>query len=359
MAGGLREFRMAWLASRSGIRTAIVAIVLAGCQGGVTTSASPVPSPIQSATASQPPATPTFAPTPSPKPDASAVVCPSDLPATLASIAELAEHACYGTTALTIEGWLAEAPIWLDHNESVPSWTIPFAQLYPSRPTVREWTYDFLMAGSRFGLEVVAAPQSGLDLSGIGRWVTLRGHFNDPEVLACTLTLVEEYPDQWAGPDCDRLFLVTSIEPLERPQPACPTASPISLATFLAADASCYIGREVRISAWEDVGEGFGGQAPVFPVSTGPKLLHADAQLVSHRWESDLDQHPIFPRIIKGSGVRFDREDLRVIATGQLGHPVSEGCRPGDIEWTWAPPISWAQNQCRHLFVITDVQIRS
>lgn len=349
------------LARFGGLATAAVMIV-AGCQPGIPPSAAPsspaTPTATAAAVATATP-TPTVAasPTVAPEPTGSPVPCPSALPTTV-SVDALADPSCYGTTELTIDAWLAETPIWVDSNEPVPSWTIPTSGLFAESPTVASFAYDFLMANGGTGVSVVATPTSGIDLSGLGRWVTVRGHFNDPAVLACTTTLVDDYPDEYAKPDCSRLFLATSLEPLTHRQRVCPSTS-LTITAFMAADATCFIGREVHVTGWEDVGEGFGGAASVYPVDTGTVFTFADAQLISHRWESDLDKVYIFPWLLRGSGVRFDRSDTKVIVTGQLGHPASKDCRPHAIGWTWVPPLDWAQDQCRHLFVITGVQLRS
>ena len=334
---------------RSLVQVALASAFLAGCQ------ADPPGSPVPSASPSPPAASVAPVATPSPNPSTSS--CPTNLPTALASVKDLADRSCYGTTVLTIQGWLAEQQVSLDHGEATPAWVMPISGLFADRPTVREWILDTLLSGPLADLDVVTPPETGIDLSGLGGWVTLRGHFNDPAALACTPTTVDSYPDEFAGPDCDRLFVVTGLETLERPKPSCPVESPLALATFLAADAGCFIGREVKITGWEDVGEGFGGATFAYPITLDPSMQHADAQLVSARWESDLDQNPVFPVLIEGSGVHFGRSDQQVIVTGRLGHPAAIGCRPGPVpSWSWAPPVSWAQHRCMRLFVIDAVQ---
>jgi len=354
------------VAGKTGIAAALVALLTIGCQGVIAPASMPstaTPAPLAttttrptSATATAEPSMATGTPTPTLF-DGSPVICPSSLPTELRSVEELADRSCYGTTELTIDGLLADGSIDTSHNEATPSWVMPSASLYATSPTVGEFVYDTLAVGRR-GLEVVAKPDAGIDLSGIGRWVTLRGHFNDPDALACVPTLQDSYPGEWAGPDCDRLFVVTDLQPNLHVGDECGRDS-LTVAEFLAADAACFIGREVHVVGWEDVGEGFGGAAAVYPFELDPSMRRARAQLVANRWESDLEHDPIFPMTIAGSGVRFDRSDLRVVVTGMLGHPVAQGCRPAVLEgWTWSPPRSWAQHQCQHLFVITAVHIR-
>ena len=339
--------------SRSFARTAVAAALLIGCQAGP--PASPAQTPASSSTpVATPP--PTSAPVPTVGPSGSAIACPTNLPLTLRSVDELADRMCYGTKEVAIDGWLSEHEISLDHGEATPDWVMPISALRVDRPTVGEFILDYLMAGPSCGLDVVTLPATEIDLSGLGRWVKVRGHFNDPAALACTPALVDTYPDEFAGPDCDRLFVVTALDPLERAAPSCPTESPMVIETFLAADATCFIGREVEISGWEDVGEGFGGASFAYPVSLGD-LRSTEAQLVANRWESDLSQTPIFPMVVAGSGVSFDADDRRVIVTGKLGHEASASCRPARGPWTWVPPDAWAQHRCMRLFVITRVQV--
>ena len=272
----------------------------------------------------------------------------------------MTDLACFGTTELALQGWLAEDGIGVDQGEKSPSWTMAWHSLFATVPTTGEFTFDFLLSDHAYGVRVVTPPERDIDDLGAGQWVTLRGHFNDPAASACSFVDPEAAADPNADAECGRLFVATAIEELDRPAPVCPTESPIDLPSFLAADLRCSFGLPVRITGWEDVGEGFGGVSTVYPLSLDPSMRLADAQLVSHRWESDLDHDPIFPWTIGGSGIRFDRSDTRVVVTGMLGHEVADGCRPGLYpSWTWKPPVTWAQNRCQHLFVITDVRVRS
>jgi hypothetical protein len=296
-------------------------------------------------------------------PSGTGIACPSDLPTDLASVAGLADPTCYGTTELAIDGWLSEIDLHVVDGEWTPSWTMALSGLFARTPTVEEWVFDFLISDHRPGpvISVVTPPASGIDLSGLGRWVTLRGQFNDPEASACEVLDWEAIPGDanQEPPDlpCERLFVARSLEPIAGPTPDCPTDSPLLHAAFMAADATCFIGREVQVSGWEDVGEGFGGTSTVMPISLG-ELRYADAQLVGNRWESDGGQMPIFPTTVAGSGVTFDRSDREVVVTGRFDHQAAESCRVDFTAWTWTPPDSWAVNRCSRLFVITDVQPR-
>ena len=336
----------------------LVMALLVGCQAGPAAS----PTPVAVATPTAPAAsTPTIAPVVTPGPNGSGVVCPSELPTDLASVAELPDPACYGTTELTIDGWLSEIDLYMDPGEWTPSWTMALSGLFAQSPTVGDWVFDFLMSDHRPGpvISVVTPPTTGIDLLGLGRWVTLRGHFNDPAASACEVLNWDPDP-QDANQDppdlpCEQLFVVTSLDAIAVPSPVCPSESPMTHAAFFAADATCFIGREVQVTGWEDVGEGFGGVSTVMPVTLGD-LRSADAQLVANPWQSDGPQNPIFPMTVRGSGVSFDRSDRQVVVTGTLGHAAAQACRIAPTSWTWTPPESWAVNRCMRLFVITGVE---
>jgi hypothetical protein len=339
--------------SRSGIGALALAGVLAACQQGTGPSpaASPTSAPI--ATASPRPSTSTPA---SPAP--SAVDCPTTLPTTVA-VADLADPTCYGTTELAIEGWLADTSFDISAGERTPGWTNAFSGLYPTSPSTDDFIVDFLLHSGEPGVWVVAPPASNVELSELGRWVSARGHFNDPDAMACAVAPGTKYPEDLpSNLHCERLFVVTELVDLDHPAPSCPTESPLSISTFLAADVTCSWKRTVEIIGWEDVGEGFGGIAPIYPISTGSLEL-AHAQLVANRWESNLDQHSIFPWIAAGSGIAFDRNDREVVVTAVLGGPAAVTCKPAYDAWTWAPPAEWAQHRCWHLLVITEVRDRS
>jgi hypothetical protein len=337
------------------IASALGAVVLAGCQANRTNTTQP-------ASATAPTAVPTSVPpstaASAPLPTASGVVCPNPLPTLPASPDGGADPACYGTTELAVDGWLAEDQIGVDQGEKSPAWTIAWSSLYATSPSVGEYVFDFLLADHRHGIRVVTPPESGIDLSGAGRWVSLRGHFNDPAASACTFVDPELAADPNSPPECEDLFVVTSLAEMPKAVPACPAASPLTLPAFFGADAQCFVGRDVQLTGWEDVGEGFGGASTAYPIILDPSMRFEDAQLVSHRWESDQDHDAIFPWTIRGGGVRFDRSDIRVVVTGRLGHDAAEGCLPGDAGWTWVPPDSWAQHRCQHIFVITGVRDR-
>jgi hypothetical protein len=291
-------------------------------------------------------------PTPSATPD---VGCPSDLPDTIASVEDLADPSCYGTAELTIDGWLAESGVWTDPSETRPGWTNPWTKLYARTPTAREFLIDFLQADQvPGGIDVVTPPRTGIDLAGNGRWVTLRGHFNDEVASAC-----ETVRRSGSKRECAALFVVTDLENRPSDSPVCPAQSPLDIEAFLAADARCFRGHEVRLRGWEDVGEGFGGTGPIWRVDESASLRLAQAQLASVRFE-DLEMEPyLFVWTEKGSGVLFDATDRRVVVTARLGHPAARACRPEKYEgWGWTPPITWAQHYCERMLVITDVRLR-
>jgi hypothetical protein len=342
------------MALRSPIRVVMAAVFIAACTVAPTATGSPDPASVApSAPAVTAPAAPSVTPTESPEPSAG-IVCPSDLPTSLASVEELADASCYGTTELTIDGWLAETGLWTDPGETDPAWTNPFARLFADSPTAGEWLVDFMMTDPRgqLGIEVVSRPKADIDLTGNGRFVTLRGHFNDDVASAC----VNVQPGS-SDRDCSRLFVVTSLEThFPFGSPVCPPGSPITVEQFLAADVRCFIGKDVRIRGWEDVGEGFGGTGPIFYPTLPEALRLADAQLASGRFEDDPAPF-FFVWTIAGSGIQFDREDQKVIVTGRLGHPAAQDCRAVE-DWAWSPPESWAPNFCGRIFVVTAVEDR-
>ena len=342
------------MALRSAVGMALVAVLLFGCGAGPGATASLPVEPSPSAPAgspSAPPPAPTDVPTATPAPSSTAV-CASDLETNIASVQELADPSCYGDTELTIDGWLAESGVWSVPGATDPEWTNPWTKLYGRPPTTDEFIIDFLHADQvPGGVDVVTQPTTGIDLSGNGRWVRLRGHFNDAEASACT-TVVKNGTDR----DCPALFVVTGLENLPPDSPACPAESPMTLETFLAADARCFRGHDVQIRGWEDIGEGFGGTGPIWRVDEEPGLRMAKAQLASNRFQSG-DLRYIFVWTVAGSGFRFDHEDRQIVATVRLGHPASKDCRPAEQEgWTWSPPVTWAQHYCERMPVITGIR---
>jgi hypothetical protein len=362
--GGLKEglvIRQRFVSMLIGVTAAAL---LAACAAGPGATWTPLPvgpssSPRPAPSASEP----TSEQSPVPSPDGSGVACASDLPTTLASVDDLADPSCYGATDLTIDGWLAEADIWLERGVTDPAWTMPISTLFPRSLTIDEWVFDYDLVeqitddlGKR--VSVVAPPEASLDLSGTGRWARLVGHFNDPVASACTQLITSDEPDAQYDGDCERLFVVSSLEAVEPPAPTCPTASPITLDAFLAADHRCYAEGDVSISGWEDVGEGFGGVVANYQVEIDPAFELAGAQLVAARWEEDVDHMPIFPWTIAGSEVTFDRTDREVAVTGHFADAAASGCRPSapGEDWPWSPPDSWAQHRCERLFVITEVR---
>lgn len=339
------------MARRSAITIAMAVALIASCTGSTPTE-SPV-RPTSAPSAAAPTTTPTLAPTDAPQPSEGAV-CPSDLPTTLASVEELADPSCYGTTELTITGWLAESGVWTDPSETEPGWTNPWAKLYASNPTAGQFIVDFMQADQvPGGISVVTPPRTGIDLSGNGRLVKLQGHFNDAEASAC-----QKVRKDGSDRDCAGLFVVSSLEGRPSDSPVCPGDSPITVETFLATDARCFVGHDVRIRAWEDVGEGFGGTGPIWRVDESASLRMAHAQLAAQRFEHLVNEPYLFVWIAKGSGVRFDASDRRVVVTARLGHPGAQDCRPASYDgWGWAPPVSWARHYCARMLVITDVRV--
>lgn len=340
------------MARRSAACVALAIAVVAGCAGPSQTTEPSIVAPSTPSTTPAPTLEPTADPVETPAPS-TAVGCPSDLPTSLASVEELADPHCYGSTELTIEGWLAESGVWTEPGETEPGWTNPFVELYAQSPRTGAFVIDFLQADANpGGVAVVTQPRTGIDLSGNGRAVTLRGHFNDPEASACTKVRKDS-----SDPDCAGLFVVTGLEGRPSDSPVCPSDSPIDLDTFLSSDARCFRGHEVQIRGWEDVGEGFGGTGPIWRVDESSSMRMAEAQLATDRFE-DYDVQPyLFVWIAKGSGIRFEASDRRVVVTAQLGHPAAKDCVPEAYEgWSWTPPITWAQHYCERMLVITDVR---
>jgi hypothetical protein len=338
------------MALRSAITVAMAAAIIAGCARPTATGSIAPATLAPSATA----VPPTEAPTEAPEPTAG-VVCPTDLSTNLASVEELADPSCYGTTELTLDGWLAESGVWTDPGETDPGWTNPWVELYANSPTAGQFMIDYLQADQvPGGISVVTPPRTGIDLSGNGRPVTLRGHFNDAEASAC-----QKVRKRSSDRDCAALFVVSSLEAHPHDSPVCPAAdSPITVETFLGADARCFRGHEFKIRGWEDVGEGFGGAGPIWRVDYSASLRMADAQLTAQRFEDLVDEPYLFVWTPNDAGVRFDASDRRVVVTAQLGHPGAQDCRPESYDgWGWTPPITWAQHYCERMLVITDVRV--
>jgi len=311
--------------------------------------------------AGTPAATDDLIPTDAPPPTPAPVICPPGLPTSIASVADLADPSCYGSVELTVDAWLAEDSFGVDEGLQDPTWTMPLHRMYARPPAVADFTLDFMFAteGTYWGPTVVTPPASGVDLSGLGRWVRLRGHFNDARATACQSS---EGPDVTSDQlQCNRDFVVSALESLPGNGPACPTASPVSVRIFLATDARCFLGRDVQIAALEDQSEVIGGQAPLYTFSHTAFRV-APSQLVSASIEnpdSNALAPWIFPWTLAGSSVTFDRRGLKVIVTGHYGDPAASTCRPDPYpDWNWSPPIEWAQHQCERFFVITKVVIR-
>jgi hypothetical protein len=130
----------------------------------------------------------------------------------------------------------------------------------------------------------------------------------------------------------------------------------LTIAQLRAADAACFIGHDVQITGWEDVGEGFGGVANIYPIVLAPEFRMADAQFVARPWAQDPGNDVFFVYTLKGSGVAFDQSNRNVLVTARLGVAAAEGCKALQLDgWTWAPPDSWAQHRCDHLLVIKKV----
>lgn len=347
------------MAGRPGVGIILAAAILVGC--GTAPSASPsgpiAPSPsFPAGTPDAPSVEPTVLPTSTPPTGSPGIVCPSDLATTVGSVQELADSSCYGSTELTIDGWLAESGVWLDLSETTPAWTNPWVKLYATYPTAGQFMIDFMHADQvPGGIDVVTPPRTGIDLSGNGRWVRLRGHFNDVAASAC-----EQVRTSGSERECAHLFVVTGLEGRPVDSPVCPAGEPITVETFLAADARCFRGRDVKLRGWEDVGEGFGGTGPIWRVDESAALRLADAQLAAVRFE-ELENEPyLFVWTAKGSGVRFDASDRQVVVTARFGHPAARDCVPERYDdWDWAPPVTWAQHYCERMLVITDVRSAS
>jgi hypothetical protein len=143
--------------------------------------------------------------------------CPS-LPTTFAAVAALAPRTavgCFGDRAMSFRAWV------VDPGEGYGGTCSPFTPAW-----IRECVLpDYLLAAGRPGntegkrqLHAMRAPNATGTTKGVGRWVQVRGHYDDPISTSCRgvgdvgwVGLEPELPRALAVLNCRLVFVVTDI----------------------------------------------------------------------------------------------------------------------------------------------------
>ncbi len=160
-----------------------------------------------------------------------------------------------------------------------------------------------------------------------------------------------------------------SASPIDAPSPSlaasptaaqCPTGTPMSVATYLGADPSCFGSQDVTLTGWEDIGSGI--DAGESDVSLDPAWLGSPAASVL------VDQLPetchletcdpfLFVHVDPASRLQFELDGVYVVITGHRDDPAAQTCVATPYgEPSTAPTPEPAAPMCAGAFVLTSVR---
>lgn len=159
-------------------------LLLAACEAA--TPSAPVASP-----SARP--TPSLVPTPTPVPVGT---CPTDSPMTVRQFVN-ADASCAIGRDVEIRGWLdAPAGIGFGPPGIEPSWLNWYgglSVLYETGPVGPDGNCQTPGGEACASFFWALNPASGLELSGPPRWLTVKGHLDDPAAQTCRFV----YPEDW------------------------------------------------------------------------------------------------------------------------------------------------------------------
>ena len=108
--------------------------------------------------------------------------------------------------------------------------------------------------------------------------------------------------------------------------PGCPTESPMSVATYKAADPACFGANDVTLTGWETIPSGIGGQSDH---STEPAWLGEDftpdvlVDQLPEACSQEMCDPFLFVHVDPASKLEFERDGLYVVITGHVDDPIS------------------------------------
>lgn len=142
--------------------------------------------------------------------------------------------------------------------------------------------------------------------------------------------------------------------------PGCPTESPMSVATYKAADPACFRANDVTLTGWETIPSGIGGQSDH---STEPAWLGEDftpdvlVDQLPEACSQEMCDPFLFVHVDPASKLEFERDGLYVVITGHVDDPISATCYQvfNNTPPASPKPDAAGQAECRARFVLTSV----
>jgi hypothetical protein len=136
--------------------------------------------------------------------------CPGATPSIgqIVSLSPYDRAACFGSRDLTFRAWV------IDPGEGYGGTCEPLTPRWLYACVLPDWWLAEAKGSSHF-LDGLRRPDATGDLKGVGRWVTVTGHFDDPAAATCRLdggpARIGRPPMGWYVLRCREQFAVTRI----------------------------------------------------------------------------------------------------------------------------------------------------
>src|SRR5690349_13726289 len=170
-----------------------------------------------------------------------------------------------------------------------------------------------------------------------------------------------------AAPSLEPSDLVSELTPGPSPTaaaaatPGCPTGSPMSVATYTAADPTCFGANDVTLTGWETIPSGIGGQSDHHTEPTWLGEDYTPGALVDQLPQQcglEMCNDALFVHVDPASKLEFERNGVFVVITGHRDDPASNACyQVFDDSLPASPtPDAAGQAECRGSFVLTSIR---
>jgi len=135
----------------------------------------------------------------------------------------------------------------------------------------------------------------------------------------------------------------------------------MSVATYVAADPSCFGARDVTLTGWEDIPSGIGGQSDHYTEPTWLGVDYTPAALVDQlppQCGLEMCDDALFVHVDPASKLQFEKAGVYVVITGHRDDPKSTSCYDVFNDTPPASPLPdpTATAECRQSFVLTSVR---
>jgi hypothetical protein len=185
-------------------------------------------------------------------------------------------------------------------------------------------------------------------------------------VVGCGGVVVSSPPSQSSAAPASSLTFEPVATHVKAPPTAtpCPTESPMSVATYTAADPACFGPNDVTLTGWEDIPSGIGGPEgedhtePGWLVENNPTpSIIVDRLPAQCPGPEEICGPWLFVHVDPASKLSFEADGIYVVITGHRHDPQASTCTRYPLSsQSPVPTVGNAASDCVNAFVLTSVR---